>query len=164
MWVTSTQQSTRQIGTMHLFRQTRTSKTRHNTSTTREFFLFFSFIPFQQHRVPLSNRTFEMPRMTRMRREVLISLHKIRCAHREPSVDTVIREVVWQVAFQEFVYFSMKLYNIYEFWQSIAFRRRKKLTVSSERFVTRVSCGPRVPRIESHHIRAINRNKRKFCY
>jgi hypothetical protein len=43
--------------------------------------------------------------MSRLGREVLIGLHKSRCAHREPSVDTVIGEVVMQVAFQEFVHF-----------------------------------------------------------
>ena len=45
--------------------------------------------------------------MSRLGREVLVRLHKSRCAHREPSVDTVIWEVVMQVAFQEFVNFLM---------------------------------------------------------
>ena len=49
--------------------------------------------------------TFKVPRMVRLGREVLVRLHKSRRAHREPSVDTVIGEVVLQVAFQEFVDF-----------------------------------------------------------
>jgi hypothetical protein len=53
------------------------------------------------------NWTFKVPRMVR---EVLIGLHKSRCAHREPGVYTVIGEVVMQVAFQEFMH--LKLYNI----------------------------------------------------
>ena len=43
--------------------------------------------------------------MVRLGREVLIGLHKSRCAHREPSVDVIIGEVVMQGAFQEFVDF-----------------------------------------------------------
>ena len=46
--------------------------------------------------------TFKVPMMGR---EVFIGLHKSGGAHREPSVDTVIGEVVLQVAFQEFVDF-----------------------------------------------------------
>lgn len=49
--------------------------------------------------------------MIRLVREVRIGLHKSWCAHREPSVDTVIGEVVRQVAFQECVHFE----NIYKF-------------------------------------------------
>ena len=58
--------------------------------------------------IPTLNGTFKVPRLSWMRREVLIGLHKSRRAHREPSVDTVIGEVVRQVTFQEFVYFRTK--------------------------------------------------------
>ena len=56
-----------------------------------------------------------------MGREVLIGLHKSGGAHREPSVDTVIGEVVMQVASQKFVHFFCESYISFE----IAFEEEK---------------------------------------
>ena len=107
-----------QVGTMHSFiRQTDRQGHDQIKNTSREF---FSFLSFQYPLLPLSRRTFKLPWLIRLGREVLISLHKIRCAHREPSVDTVIREVVRQAAFQEFVYFN---YIVCKFWQHRFWRK-----------------------------------------
>jgi hypothetical protein len=80
------------------------------------------------------NWTIKVPRMNLLGWEVPIGLHKSRCAHREPSVDTVIGEVVRQVAFQECVYFEI-IYISLTPRQRIVFK--EKLTVSSERLVIR---------------------------
>ena len=90
-----------------------------------------------------SNGTFEVPR-NRLGREVAIGLHKSRCAHREPGVDTVIGEIVVQVAFQEFVNFFDIVYKLFDNKTELH-SKKKKLTVSSERLVSRgISCSVRV--------------------
>ena len=87
---------------MHSFRQTdRTSK--HDTSTWGEF-IFFSFLFVTTNFPSTLNWTFKVPRASWLGREAL-GLHKSRCTYREPSVDTVVGEVMRQVAIQEFVHF-----------------------------------------------------------
>ena len=108
---------------------------KHDTSTHSSSFLKTTSC------FPLLNWTFKTPRMSWIVREVLIGLHKSRCAHREPSVDTVIGKVVMQIAFKEFV----NLKSSYVKDNELLFQKKKKLTVSSKRLVTNgVSCGVRV--------------------
>ena len=73
-----------------------------------------------------SNGTFEVPR-NRLGREVAIGLHKSRCAHREPGVDTVIGEVVVQVAFQEFVNFFDTIYKLFDNMTELHSKKKNSL-------------------------------------
>ena len=83
----------------------------------------FLLLLLQVHtQLPTLNWTFKVPMMGR---DVLIGFHKSRRPHRERSADSVIGEVIMQVACQKFVHFFCGSY-IYKFCdkKKICFRRK----------------------------------------